>query len=146
MGATVTNLNYGGLNPRVTRVISVHGGLDPWHAAGLQKDVNADAPVIIVPREFGCETGVGDPGCFVFRIVALPGHVFDLVKRQRRHEERQVEGAGNGQDVASTILMHTNVLNVTKFLHVINIYANHILCLVAIEIVNFKRLGVWIIE
>lgn len=48
-GVAKTNANYGGYNPQVTRVISIHGTVDPWHAIGLKQDVNQDAPVIVVP-------------------------------------------------------------------------------------------------
>lgn len=47
-GVASTNNNYGGYNPKVTRVISIHGTIDPWHSIGLYQDVNDDAPTIIV--------------------------------------------------------------------------------------------------
>lgn len=51
-GVTRTNEIYGGLNPNVTRVISLHGSLDPWHALGLTKDLNPSAPVIIIEGNY----------------------------------------------------------------------------------------------
>jgi hypothetical protein len=38
----------GGLTPDATRVLHTHGSLDPWHALGLQSDLNPDVPVIII--------------------------------------------------------------------------------------------------
>lgn len=40
-----TNKIYGALNPKVRNVVSNQGNLDPWHALGLSKDLNAFAPV-----------------------------------------------------------------------------------------------------
>ncbi|GLV45697.1 uncharacterized protein CBL_02717 [Carabus blaptoides fortunei] len=47
-GVVRINEMYGGLQPNVTRVISLHGSLDPWHALGLAKDLNPAAPIRII--------------------------------------------------------------------------------------------------
>lgn len=51
-GVSRTNLEYGGLNPDVTRVVYTQGSLDPWHALGRDTDLSADAPVIMIE---GCK-------------------------------------------------------------------------------------------
>lgn len=47
-GVDRTNLLYGQLEPEVTKVISVHGTIDPWHKLGVLKDLNELAPAIVV--------------------------------------------------------------------------------------------------
>ncbi|GJQ77976.1 hypothetical protein Trydic_g2337 [Trypoxylus dichotomus] len=49
-----TNLFYGSVYPEVTRLVSVHGSLDPWMSIGVQSDINEEAPVIIVPDAAHC--------------------------------------------------------------------------------------------
>lgn len=44
-----TNLFYGSVYPEVTRLVSVHGTIDPWMVMGVLSDINEQAPVIIVP-------------------------------------------------------------------------------------------------
>lgn len=44
-----TNLFYGSVYPEVTRLVSIHGSLDPWMTMGVHSDINEEAPVIIVP-------------------------------------------------------------------------------------------------
>jgi hypothetical protein len=41
-------LEYGGLNPDVTRVLYTQGSLDPWHALGRETDLSVDSPVIMI--------------------------------------------------------------------------------------------------
>ncbi|XP_071057007.1 putative serine protease K12H4.7 [Onthophagus taurus] len=53
-GIERTNLFYGALEPEVTRVVSVHGTVDPWHALGVLEDINEDAPVIVVEGTSHC--------------------------------------------------------------------------------------------
>lgn len=50
LNATVaeTNNYYGGLKPSTTNVLYVHGSIDPWHALGLTKAINAKTPVIYI--------------------------------------------------------------------------------------------------
>jgi hypothetical protein len=47
-GVSRTNLEYGGLNPDVTRVVYTQGSLDPWHALGRDTDLSANSPVIMI--------------------------------------------------------------------------------------------------
>ncbi|GLV45696.1 uncharacterized protein CBL_02716 [Carabus blaptoides fortunei] len=43
-----------GLKPNVTRVISLHGTLDPWFPLGLSRDLNPTSPVIIINGTSHC--------------------------------------------------------------------------------------------
>ncbi|KAK9877980.1 hypothetical protein WA026_020195 [Henosepilachna vigintioctopunctata] len=49
-----TNINYGGLDIEVTNVVFVHGSIDPWHALGITKTKNQDAPAIYIPGVAHC--------------------------------------------------------------------------------------------
>ncbi|XP_059468326.1 putative serine protease K12H4.7 [Neocloeon triangulifer] len=53
-GVDRSNLEYGGLNPEITRVIYTHGSLDPWHALGRETDLNPDSPVIMIDGHSHC--------------------------------------------------------------------------------------------
>ncbi|XP_017778055.1 PREDICTED: putative serine protease K12H4.7 [Nicrophorus vespilloides] len=53
-GINRTNIVYGGYDMEVTKVVSVHGTVDPWHAVGLTKDLNPEAPVFIVNGTSHC--------------------------------------------------------------------------------------------
>lgn len=43
-----TNLMYGALNPKLSKVITIHGSADPWLPLGLNNDLSEDAVVIVV--------------------------------------------------------------------------------------------------
>lgn len=43
-----TNANYGAKNIEVSRVVFVHGSVDPWHALGIIKTQDNDAPAIYI--------------------------------------------------------------------------------------------------
>lgn len=43
------NIAHGGLHPQVTNVIFTHGDLDPWRTIGVQRDLNRDARVLVIP-------------------------------------------------------------------------------------------------
>ncbi|CAM9552994.1 unnamed protein product [Choristocarpus tenellus] len=43
-----TNLYYGGINPRGSRVIFPNGDIDPWHALGVLKEPMPGLPVLYV--------------------------------------------------------------------------------------------------
>lgn len=47
-GVIRTNLFYGSLTPEITKVVSVHGTVDPWHALGILEDLNPLAPAILI--------------------------------------------------------------------------------------------------
>jgi Serine carboxypeptidase S28. len=47
-GIRRTNLMYGALNQPVSRVVYVHGSLDPWHALGIIKTVHKESPAIFI--------------------------------------------------------------------------------------------------
>lgn len=53
-GIEHTNHMFGGLKPNMTRVISVHGGVDPWHTMGLNHTLNDETPVIFVETTSHC--------------------------------------------------------------------------------------------
>jgi hypothetical protein len=46
-----TNIIYGGKNPSVRNVYSVHGELDPWRPPGVQEDINVHSPTTICPSK-----------------------------------------------------------------------------------------------
>lgn len=46
-----TNSNYGALDIAVSRVVFVHGSVDPWHALGITKTQENDAPAIYIKGE-----------------------------------------------------------------------------------------------
>lgn len=39
---------YGGFDLQVTNVVFVHGSIDPWHALGITKSNNPEAPAIYI--------------------------------------------------------------------------------------------------
>lgn len=43
-----TNTKYGALDIEATRVVYVHGSVDPWHALGIIKTQDNDAPAIYI--------------------------------------------------------------------------------------------------
>nr|XP_022909547.1 putative serine protease K12H4.7 [Onthophagus taurus] len=53
-GIERTNFFYGGLKPSYTKVVSVHGTIDPWSSIGLTEDLNDDAPVFVVEGTSHC--------------------------------------------------------------------------------------------
>ncbi|XP_026730974.1 putative serine protease K12H4.7 [Trichoplusia ni] len=49
-----TNNNYGALDIAVSRVVFVHGSVDPWHALGITKTQDNDAPAIYIRGTAHC--------------------------------------------------------------------------------------------
>ncbi|RZC42670.1 serine protease K12H4.7 [Asbolus verrucosus] len=49
-----TNVLYGGLNIEVSNVVFVHGSIDPWHALGIIKTVDEEAPAIYIQGTAHC--------------------------------------------------------------------------------------------
>ncbi|XP_065160833.1 putative serine protease K12H4.7 [Atheta coriaria] len=49
-----TNILYGALNIDVSNVVFVHGSIDPWHALGITKTVNQNAPAIYIEGTAHC--------------------------------------------------------------------------------------------
>lgn len=49
-----TNEMYGGLDVNATRVIFVHGSLDPWRVLGITETRNVDSPVVFIQGESHC--------------------------------------------------------------------------------------------
>ncbi|XP_036215070.2 putative serine protease F56F10.1 isoform X2 [Bactrocera oleae] len=49
-----TNEFYGGLNPKSTNVLYVHGSIDPWHALGLTASNNPNIPTIFIEGTAHC--------------------------------------------------------------------------------------------
>lgn len=43
-----TNTYYGGLDIEVSNVVFVHGSIDPWHALGIIKTIDEEAPAIYI--------------------------------------------------------------------------------------------------
>jgi len=39
---------YGAMRLEVSRVVFIHGSIDPWHALGITKSDNNDAPAIYI--------------------------------------------------------------------------------------------------
>lgn len=52
--AAWTNSNYGALDIAVSRVLFVHGSVDPWHALGITKTQDNDAPAIYIKGTAHC--------------------------------------------------------------------------------------------
>ncbi|KAF5285470.1 hypothetical protein FQA39_LY16644 [Lamprigera yunnana] len=52
-GINRINRSYAGEDIRVTRVLTVHGALDPWHKLGMREEGN-DSPVLLVPGAAHC--------------------------------------------------------------------------------------------
>jgi hypothetical protein len=44
-----TNQMYGGKQPEVTNVFFTNGYLDPWRPVSIQKDLNKNAPSVVIP-------------------------------------------------------------------------------------------------
>ena len=53
-GISLTTREYGGLKMSVTKVVFVHGSLDPWHALGITQDLSASAPAILIEGTAHC--------------------------------------------------------------------------------------------
>ncbi|XP_047524948.1 putative serine protease F56F10.1 [Pieris napi] len=53
-GISWTNMDYGALAIRATRVIFVHGSVDPWHALGMRTTAINESPVIYIPGTAHC--------------------------------------------------------------------------------------------
>ncbi|KAJ2946874.1 hypothetical protein O0L34_g16206 [Tuta absoluta] len=49
-GIADTNNQYGGLKPKVTRVVFVNGSKDPWRLLGIMKNLSKDAPARVIPN------------------------------------------------------------------------------------------------
>lgn len=49
-----TNVLYGALNIKVSRVVFVHGSIDPWHALGIIKSSDPNAPAIYIKGTAHC--------------------------------------------------------------------------------------------
>ncbi|XP_065349861.1 putative serine protease K12H4.7 [Cloeon dipterum] len=53
-GILRTNVMYGALQLEVSRVVFVHGSIDPWHALGITKSDNNEAPAIYINGTAHC--------------------------------------------------------------------------------------------
>lgn len=47
-GINVTNTEYGALDYKATRVVFVHGSVDPWHALGITSSLGPYTPAIFI--------------------------------------------------------------------------------------------------
>lgn len=45
---------YGELKMRATRVMFVHGSIDPWHALGITESKNPSTPAIFIQGKMEC--------------------------------------------------------------------------------------------
>lgn len=43
-----TNIIYGALNIPTTRIVFVHGSIDPWHALGITKSMRKESPAVYI--------------------------------------------------------------------------------------------------
>jgi hypothetical protein len=50
-GVKRTNTLYGALHLQATRVVFVHGSVDPWHALGITRTVKQESPAIYIRGE-----------------------------------------------------------------------------------------------
>uniref|UniRef100_A0A1B6LBC0 Serine protease K12H4.7 n=1 Tax=Graphocephala atropunctata TaxID=36148 RepID=A0A1B6LBC0_9HEMI len=53
-GAIRSNAIYGGKDLQATRVVYVHGTIDPWHALGVTSTVVPESPVILINGTAHC--------------------------------------------------------------------------------------------
>ncbi|XP_060534670.1 putative serine protease F56F10.1 [Cylas formicarius] len=53
-GTKRTNTIYGALDIEVSNVVFVHGSVDPWHALGITKSYNENAPAIFIKGTAHC--------------------------------------------------------------------------------------------
>ncbi|KAG8322018.1 putative serine protease K12H4.7 [Homalodisca vitripennis] len=53
-GAYRTNSIYGGLDLQATRIVYVHGTIDPWHALGITSTVVSESPAILINGTAHC--------------------------------------------------------------------------------------------
>lgn len=47
-GVKRTNTLYGALHLQATRVVFIHGSVDPWHALGITRTVKQESPAIYI--------------------------------------------------------------------------------------------------
>jgi len=47
-GVKRTNTIYGGLKLQATRIVFIHGSIDPWHALGITHTIIQDSPAIYI--------------------------------------------------------------------------------------------------
>jgi hypothetical protein len=47
-GVRRTNTLYGALQIQATRVVFIHGSIDPWHALGITRTVKQESPAIYI--------------------------------------------------------------------------------------------------
>lgn len=64
-----TNRIYGGLDLNATRVIHVHGGLDPWRVLGITETRNPLSPAILIPGTATAKSS--DLRCFEIRSLGI---------------------------------------------------------------------------
>ncbi|GJQ74787.1 hypothetical protein Trydic_g21629 [Trypoxylus dichotomus] len=53
-GIERSNLFFGSVSPEVTKVVSTHGTVDPWHPLGVLEDLNPEAPVFVIQGASHC--------------------------------------------------------------------------------------------
>ncbi|KAI4464559.1 protease s28 pro-x carboxypeptidase-related [Holotrichia oblita] len=53
-GIKRTNIFYGSQTPEVTKVLSIHGTVDPWHPLGILSDLNDQSPSILMTGTSHC--------------------------------------------------------------------------------------------
>ncbi|XP_026472568.1 LOW QUALITY PROTEIN: putative serine protease F56F10.1 [Ctenocephalides felis] len=49
-----TNIIYGALNIPTTRIVFVHGSIDPWHALGITKSMRKESPAVYIKGTAHC--------------------------------------------------------------------------------------------
>lgn len=50
-----TNRVYGGRNHALTKVVSIHGSVDPWHPPGITESLHELAPAMLVHGSAHCQ-------------------------------------------------------------------------------------------
>lgn len=97
-----TNAIFGGFDPHVTNVYTTQGNviilllcnsvkiinlllnftqIDPWRAMGLQRDLNSEAPVVILDNYSHCADLQSISNSDSPQMKASKGRVFELVKK-----------------------------------------------------------------
>jgi len=74
-----SNIEYGGFEPRLSKVVFVHGSIDPWHAMGVLEDLHEAAPAIYIPGTSHCADMYPDSESDPVELTAARERIGDLV-------------------------------------------------------------------
>ncbi|KDR21723.1 putative serine protease K12H4.7 [Zootermopsis nevadensis] len=78
-GVKRTNTIYGALNIQATRVVSVHGSVDPWHVLGITQTIKKDSPAIYIKGTAHCADMYPSLSSDLPQLVAARKKISDLI-------------------------------------------------------------------